>query len=803
MDITGIRSTGASSARVDVVVVAEGYTEAERAKFLTDANAFGNYLLSTGNLRLNDPFGTYGALVNLSAVFVASAQSGYSTSSTTVNTAFGARAYGSDGRLVYGDNNKVNTALASLAGNARDIVIVLINSSLYGGAGGSVAWATAGNPSSYEIALHEIGHSFAQLQDEYVDPALGGGALPGTLTSVHLSLTSDPATVPWQEWLGYTDGLGTVGVYEGGLYRATGVWRATAQSKMLSLNTAFSAPQKEAFINRFYAVTAGLVTLVPQRFLTGVEAATPDNSLFSFTWKVNSLAAGGNATSLDLRSAIRGAADGNVTLNLAVTTADATGMVRRSAVLTQSQETASNNLTFTKTTLDTGRTVFSATVAANHFVAGSALADSITLAGASGTLAWVEAGDGNDSIVAGAGNDSLNGGGGNDRINAGDGDNSITGDAGDDSIQAGAGSDTLVGGDGSDTLDGGGGADRLDGGAGNDSFVVESMSDLTFEAAGDGIDTVISSGSVYLYANLENLILAAAGSAFFGVGNELANVITGNAADNLLLGGAGNDSLGAGGGNDAVFGETGADSIAGAAGIDYLVGGDGNDSIDGGDDADALYGEAGDDFLIGGATFHTDILAGGDGNDTLGGASGQGDYDLLNGAGGNDVYFVDTPADLTFEGAGEGDDSVIADIRGAGYYLYPHVENLTLAGVTPFGVGNDLANRLTGSDADNWLLGGAGNDTLDGAGGLDVLFGEAGADRFVFRRGGGDDVIGDFAVGVDKLQLLGLGITSFSQLLGNAVQVAGDTGFDLGQGETVILLGVTLAQLTAADFLFG
>ncbi len=146
---------------------------------------------------------------------------------------------------------------------------------------------------------------------------------------------------------------------------------------------------------------------------------------------------------------------------------------------------------------------------------------------------------------------------------------------------------------------------------------------------------------------------------------------------------------------------------------------------------------------------------------------------------------------------------MIADIVGAGYYLYPHVENLTLIGVTPFGVGNDLANRLIGSDGDNWLLGGGGADTLNGGGGMDVLFGEGGADRFVFARGGDGDAIGDFTVGIDKLQLLGFGITSFAQAMGNAVEVDGTTAIVLGDGDLVTLIGVAKSALSAGDFLFG
>lgn len=53
-----IVSTGKSSQRVDVVFVAEGYTESEREKFLSDARIFADYILSSSeNIgRLNDPF---------------------------------------------------------------------------------------------------------------------------------------------------------------------------------------------------------------------------------------------------------------------------------------------------------------------------------------------------------------------------------------------------------------------------------------------------------------------------------------------------------------------------------------------------------------------------------------------------------------------------------------------------------------------------------------------------------------------------------------------------------------------------
>jgi len=394
-------------------------------------------------------------------------------------------------------------------------------------------------------------------------------------------------------------------------------------------------------------------------------------------------------------------------------------------------------------------------------------------------------------ITASAGNDTIYAGSAAAWVDAG---------YGADDVYGNAGNDTLIGNGGGDIIDGGAGSDLMFGGIGNDRFLADSAGDLVFEAAGEGSDTVAAAVGFYLYANIEALELT--GDADFGVGNGLANVITGNTGSNLLIGLDGNDTIDGGGGIDALFGGLGDDALNGDAGIDYLVGGIGNDSLDVGAAADALYGEAGDDSLSGGASFDTDILVGGDGNDSLDGASGLGDYDRLDGAAGNDVYRVDTPDDLTFEAAGGGIDTVYADIDGAGYYLYAFTENLVLAGNTPFGVGNELANQLTGNGQGNYLLGGLGNDTIDGGAGNDVLFGEGGADIFVFEQGGGGDVIGDFQAGTDRIDVRYV-FSGFAAVEANLSQVGNTSALNLGNGDFIVLNGVANASLSAGDFIFG
>jgi Ca2+-binding RTX toxin-like protein len=370
----------------------------------------------------------------------------------------------------------------------------------------------------------------------------------------------------------------------------------------------------------------------------------------------------------------------------------------------------------------------------------------------------------------------------------------LEGGDGNDLLRAGAGGDTLLGGDGADTLVAGGGTDRLEGGAGNDVYEVGGMAAAVEESADGGWDVTIASDSVYAYDNVEEVQLT--GSAYFAVGNASGNRLVGNDAENLLIGFDGNDTLLGGGARDGLFGVEGDDSIDGGAGIDYIVAGNGNDTVTGGADADEIYGEAGDDLLYGGDDFATDILVGGDGNDTLDGGQA---WDLMYGGLGDDTFYASQQVDWVFEGVDEGYDTVIAD-SGNGYYLYDNVEVLILRGDTPFGVGNALANTIIGSDVTNVLLGGEGNDTLNGGAGDDVLWGEGGSDTFVLGLGTGRDVIGDFDVSADVVDLSAFGLLEVADVGSRITQFGSDVLLDLGNGDQLALIGVQMESLTSANF---
>jgi len=90
------------------------------------------------------------------------------------------------------------------------------------------------------------------------------------------------------------------------------------------------------------------------------------------------------------------------------------------------------------------------------------------------------------------------------------------------------------------TLTGNSAANALAGGAGNDTYVIDGSGDTISEAAGAGIDEVLSSVAYTLPGNVENLALT--GTANMATGNALANILAGNSSSNTLVGGSGNDT---------------------------------------------------------------------------------------------------------------------------------------------------------------------------------------------------------------------------------------------------------------------
>ncbi len=129
-------------------------------------------------------------------------------------------------------------------------------------------------------------------------------------------------------------------------------------------------------------------------------------------------------------------------------------------------------------------------------------------------------------------------------------------------------------------LNGGAGADKLTGGSGNDIYVVDNIGDVATELASEGADTVQSSVTYTLAANVENITLTSS-TAINGTGNSLDNVLVGNGAINTLAGGAGNDTLNGGAGADKLVGGAGNDLyvVDNAGDVISELAGEGTDTV--------------------------------------------------------------------------------------------------------------------------------------------------------------------------------------------------------------------------------
>lgn len=146
-------------------------------------------------------------------------------------------------------NNAVNAALAG-TGIDVDMWIGIVNESACGGGGGQWAVYAGGNQFASDIALHELGHLFANLADEYFSPGNYAGPEPTAA-----NVTTSPATGKWDRWLGYNDpnsNIGPIGYYEGGQYVSNGIYRPSDNSIMRSLGRPFDAIGREAMIKALY-----------------------------------------------------------------------------------------------------------------------------------------------------------------------------------------------------------------------------------------------------------------------------------------------------------------------------------------------------------------------------------------------------------------------------------------------------------------------------------------------------------------------------------------------------------------------
>jgi hypothetical protein len=328
--VTTIRNHGDPANRVDITILGDGYTQAELPKYATDIERFIQGLFA------QEPYKEYQRFFNVHRVDVISNESGADHPEYSVNrdTALNAT-YNCAGiqRLICVSTSKVNEVLLrSLPAEQRDVVLVIVNDTEYGGSGGIIAVASL-HFQVIELILHELGHTLGLLADEY------GGPPPPTCNAasepneVNVTKTNTPAQIKWRPWIDAATLLPTIdslpavpGLYPGGKYCDTGLYRPTYNSKMRSLNVPFEQINTEQLIKRIYNWVSPIDTVEPVALAVSLTQGTnetfrvhvpaPLTGAMTISWLLNGQPVG-NTAAITLQSA--GLTAGSHTLQVIVT----------------------------------------------------------------------------------------------------------------------------------------------------------------------------------------------------------------------------------------------------------------------------------------------------------------------------------------------------------------------------------------------------------------------------------------------------------------------------------------------------
>lgn len=237
-----IKNNGKQENKVDLVILAEGYTVSEMEKFVDDAKRVSEYLFE------EEPFKSESQHFNINAVFTPSVNSGTDIPGEHIfkNTHFNSSFYTFNlpRYLTTSDMKKVYDAASVVP---YDHIYVLVNTERYGGGGfyNFVSVCTSDHDLTKEVFVHEFGHGFAGLGDEYYNSTVAYEDFynlkiepwePNLTTLVDFKtkwekMIDKSTPVPTPRSTKYNK---TIGVYEGGGYMNKGIYSPYIDCRMKS-----------------------------------------------------------------------------------------------------------------------------------------------------------------------------------------------------------------------------------------------------------------------------------------------------------------------------------------------------------------------------------------------------------------------------------------------------------------------------------------------------------------------------------------------------------------------------------------
>ena len=248
-ELITLEENGPRDARINMVIVGDGYTSSDKAKFEADVRVFADALVEA------KPFKFYRQYLNIYGIFVESNEAGADkyADNIYVDTYFDA---------IYGPNGSVDRLLTVNTSRVRQVIdghvpeaqieAVVVNDTKYGGSGGSISVANSTSP---QIVAHEVGHTYAGLGDEY---EYAGSSPRETPNTTKHTARED---IVWSHWIEEETPIptpknnsynSTVGLYEGAAYNATGWYRPYIDCRMRTNGLALCPVCAEAFTLTMY-----------------------------------------------------------------------------------------------------------------------------------------------------------------------------------------------------------------------------------------------------------------------------------------------------------------------------------------------------------------------------------------------------------------------------------------------------------------------------------------------------------------------------------------------------------------------
>ncbi len=215
-----IMYNGPTDEKVNFLFLGDGYTASQQAQYINDVNTVVNEYFDA------EPFATLEPYFNVYAVKVPSNVSGAAYSqSNLIDNYFGSTYwYAGIERLLVATKESTVYSVANASFPQYDQIFLIVNDSKYGGSGGAIATFST-HADATELALHEAGHSYAYLADEYWDRAN---------EKPNQTANNNPNTIKWKDFLNQSG----VGIYQYE-YPGTSWYRPHQNCKMRYLGSEF------------------------------------------------------------------------------------------------------------------------------------------------------------------------------------------------------------------------------------------------------------------------------------------------------------------------------------------------------------------------------------------------------------------------------------------------------------------------------------------------------------------------------------------------------------------------------------